>query len=524
MELLTSTNDLVSSIAITSTNKFGGKFTIISTGNNDLIASIQPKIGNNLPSSLSVPPHNRFSLTVDVQQPPMVKKVLTPVRDATVRESVPHFNYGVEQDMYIGFSSSLSERYRSFVEFDLTQVPTGKNIDSAILKIYHDKYNTSLESMEVLQVSEEWTEKGITWANQPTLNTLVATQSIDQINGYIEFDLTNLVQDWYDGSVYNGGLALKAQDETVQSFIHMYTRESTYPPILEVSYIENYNPSTGHIDLSSSITPRFDVNNDLVGSITIHSTWAKIDTPASLFVNLPWQLSGSIQVSRPIVAGSITARQNVQVQLSGSLTVRESVSDDFPTSILISQPYLQSSIIARQHDTNDISSSIAIRRSENNDLTSFVTPSFPNLSGSILVKQISQLQSSINVEVRVNAESRLNGSIGVFPRLKGSINVKQFDQLFGDIQVVNGTSSFLNSSIAVRKSFTKDLSSSIDAKQWKQLQANLVISSGWLQSSIHIPNQAYKDKSANMVVRVSFINDLTSSINVKSEKVYVFFM
>jgi hypothetical protein len=157
-------------------------------------------------------------------------------------------------------------------------------------------------------------------------------------------------------------------------------------------------------------------------------------------------------------------------------------------------------------------------------LTSSIIPSFPNLSGSINVRQKSDLQGSITVQIEIKDNSQISGSIGVYPHLQGSINVKQFNQLPSSVQVITRSTKNLSSSIVVRRTASNDLSTSITAKQWNQLQSSVVVSTGWLSASLRVPTQDHRDKNANLTVRVSFLNDLTSSINVKKQKVYVFFM
>ncbi|MBL7147321.1 MAG: DNRLRE domain-containing protein [Nanoarchaeota archaeon] len=127
-------------------------------------------------------------------------------------------NYGSESlDVYSYHSGSNYGMTRSYIQFPLSSIPNGVDIESATLSTYGYRswqYPSSTLPIKVCRVTSSWNENTITWNNQPSFNTF----SYDVTNIYSttptwnEWDVTDLVEDW-GGSYSNYGLVLLIQAE-----------------------------------------------------------------------------------------------------------------------------------------------------------------------------------------------------------------------------------------------------------------------------------------------------------------------
>ena len=97
---------------------------------------------------------------------------------------------------------------RGLFEFDLSAIPAGAVIDSAIVSLYvgfnaFSPITSRLTSVSVYQVTSDWTESGVTYDTRPSWNTTAAgnmpipapTGTIVKVpyNGYISSQITSLV-------------------------------------------------------------------------------------------------------------------------------------------------------------------------------------------------------------------------------------------------------------------------------------------------------------------------------------------
>ncbi|MDP2628515.1 MAG: DNRLRE domain-containing protein [Nanoarchaeota archaeon] len=100
--------------------------------------------------------------------------------------------------------------YESFIQFPLSSIPSGASITSAKLYLYGvgSLYNEPVK-VNVKKVLENWNES-IKWNNKPDYdNKNITSVTLTNYNGWHEFDVTPLVEEWVKG-VSNYGMALTA--------------------------------------------------------------------------------------------------------------------------------------------------------------------------------------------------------------------------------------------------------------------------------------------------------------------------
>lgn len=481
-------SELLCSIRINPNNRLVAKYDIEPIYIELLPSTIDIEIPSELPCSMSVNPNNRLVGLVDIQPIPIITQNLLPDKDAFIREGVPKLNYGSEQQMLIGYSQDFNERYRSLISFDITQIPQGKNIVSAKLKIYVQENHTNQE-IELLKATGKWEELGVTWDNQPD-GELLQNYNIDIARGYIEFDVTNLVLDWYNKKIPNFGFILKAVDETIKNIKVFSTKESNInKPILEVQYKDTKVYSYGRNDVQGSMVVVQYANKNISGSLNIREYWKY------------GFISGSIHVHN---------------------------QDMVECDITVTMPDLSSSLIVRQEGFSDIPATLLPRLKGLDDLYMFVAVSQPDLDSNIVIRQSDNSQILVDITARQKGDSLLNSYLIItHDTVPSTLDVYYSSDIFASVDVRKEALYNLNSSLVVQQFANKDIPSSMDVDYVSIIPCTLQCLSGYLKASINISYTGKKDVSVALSVNVKWASDLPTTLIVNNfikKRSYVFIM
>lgn len=179
-----------------------------------------------------------------------------PSDDAVVYEGAPDQNFGDHWEMGINYRDGF--RDRTFIMFDLSSIPPGSIIISATLNIYmYDAPNLS-RTLACYEVAKKWYEYRITWNNQPSATSFVASTSTGTKPKLLSLNVKNSLAKFVAKDVFeyvpNYGWMLKDSAEGSGSEddpFWMRSREHgdlTTRPYLEVKY---YPP---HLELSLAST------------------------------------------------------------------------------------------------------------------------------------------------------------------------------------------------------------------------------------------------------------------------------
>jgi len=156
---------------------------------------------------------------------------LSPSLDTFVSSKRVRSNY--ESNKYVVLSESKRTDRYGLIKFGIDEIPQGSNIQSAKLLVFvtsRRNYNNILTVSEAL---EDWNES-TTWSNRPDISSLSEDSiSINSDRDYYELDVTEIVQDWVDGTIDNNGLYLTIS----HGYVYIYSSDnSSNQPILNVIY------------------------------------------------------------------------------------------------------------------------------------------------------------------------------------------------------------------------------------------------------------------------------------------------
>lgn len=116
-------------------------------------------------------------------------------------------------------------KQRGVIKFDLSSLPA--NAVSATLSLYLDSANAASKTVQVHKLTEDPTEAEVGWDDRASGNAWttaggqfdvspVASQTVTNSSGYVNFDITTLYNQWKANQVNNYGLAIKLSDEVTE--------------------------------------------------------------------------------------------------------------------------------------------------------------------------------------------------------------------------------------------------------------------------------------------------------------------
>ena len=95
------------------------------------------------------------------------------------------------------------------IEFtDLSALSSAATINSAKLGLYrYDAFSNDPLTLDAHQITSSWAEN-VTYSTRPSFNSTAESSVTTTTNGWYEWDVTNLVQQWVEGSATNYGVAI----------------------------------------------------------------------------------------------------------------------------------------------------------------------------------------------------------------------------------------------------------------------------------------------------------------------------
>lgn len=107
--------------------------------------------------------------------------------------------------------------YRTFLQYDVSEIPLGSTVVSAKMYIYCNSQNDngSQGTTNIARITTEWDEATLCWNMQPEFEGRYLSESVHApaVNSWGIWDITRLVQGWCNGSYPNYGLYVSNDNE-----------------------------------------------------------------------------------------------------------------------------------------------------------------------------------------------------------------------------------------------------------------------------------------------------------------------
>jgi hypothetical protein len=217
---------------------------------------------------------------------------ITPNADAYTDSTDPNTNYGAAALLDVDGATQAT-----YIQFDLSSIPTGAVVSQATLKLYVNAVTTA-GNFEVYSVNGTWSESTITSNLAPALGSVidssVSITNADQ-NQYILANITSTVQGWVDTPSSNNGIALVAIGTFNANFDSKESTTTSHPPELDVVFAGD-GTITGVTTASGS---------GLIGGGT--SGTLNLSLTNACAANQVLQWNGSLWVCASIGAGTVTS-------------------------------------------------------------------------------------------------------------------------------------------------------------------------------------------------------------------------
>lgn len=195
----------------------------------------------------------------------MPSVIKEPQSNLYVVKAFPNNNFNNQSSLFCGrFTNATDDIYESLMYFDLCNFPCNSSISKATLKLYINRNDNPLtiKPVTIHKFLSSFNPNSVTYSTLPAFDP-VPSASLDvtsEINSFIEFDITNLVINWYTSPSSNYGILIKGL-ETATGFLGFastFSCKSTQHPVLEIEYtcgdknLIQYPPETITIQSSDS--------------------------------------------------------------------------------------------------------------------------------------------------------------------------------------------------------------------------------------------------------------------------------
>lgn len=206
------------------------------------------------------------------------------IEDATIYQGKPNVNNGMWTENYAGYYNSefgvgrTVVRLTSLLSNSTYQSVAASRIQSATFYLTESSNTASVQvNLFPLNSNSTWTESTVTWNNVGTFDNVLQDSQAMGYNNTYQFNITNLVKAWKNGSYSNGQcgfiLALHEELETEKSFYSSEYSTTSKRPYVAVTYsLTNEYVS---VDKTQTVTLS---TEGLSGTITWASSNASVAT------------------------------------------------------------------------------------------------------------------------------------------------------------------------------------------------------------------------------------------------------
>ena len=145
------------------------------------------------------------------------------------------------------------------VDYDFSQIPEGSRITNATFKAYHfTRWSKGATNFGLYTVDQDWSNVRITWNNQTQFShTFIQFTKANTSAGWVEWDVTDVVNSWVQGIASNNGFVMKAEDErNMQAEVFRNKNHPNRPVLtLEWSIPDPVDPNFGINDTTIILRP-----------------------------------------------------------------------------------------------------------------------------------------------------------------------------------------------------------------------------------------------------------------------------
>ncbi len=201
---------------------------------------------------MDITPGQDYTFTLTAEDPAYGETIqpnATYGKDSYIVQSAANTNYGTST--YMGIDTQSGGNERPILQFNISNIPSGSIINSAVLEIYQTIGGGSSFNASVRRILSDWTETQVTWNNRTNTSTWgtaggnysstdYANVTVGTSSGvFVRWNITTLVQQWFNGTYPNYGLILVSPSSGLDNqkrFASSDNTNETIRPKLTINY------------------------------------------------------------------------------------------------------------------------------------------------------------------------------------------------------------------------------------------------------------------------------------------------
>ena len=160
----------------------------------------------------------------------------------------------------VTYTAPTQQNRRSFVQFDVSSIPAGSNVNSATLTLCATAVPAATRTYDAYRVTAAWVEGSITWNNQPAVDGVAtATNTTPGTPGCMTWNVANDVQLWVDGTANDGWRIHDVSESAATQYQTQFrTKEDgavpAEQPKLDVNYTEPWESVSEAVAAGGTVT------------------------------------------------------------------------------------------------------------------------------------------------------------------------------------------------------------------------------------------------------------------------------
>jgi len=197
------------------------------------------------------------------------------IHTACTEQATPDINTLDNGFLYVGYDDGIATyngvyghlKTRTYIKFPLNADSTTKITSANLILDKYTSYSSEARSIGLYNIDDDnFSIYEVNWNNQPTAKSHYSSTTVDGTIKPAVFDVTNLLNDWINGSKHNNGIVLQYDDETKQCevFAGMNNEfDSTLPHLeIESQIVDPVDPNMALGAPTINVRPITEHNND----------------------------------------------------------------------------------------------------------------------------------------------------------------------------------------------------------------------------------------------------------------------
>ncbi len=166
---------------------------------------------------------------------------LDPTDDAWISSGHPYENSGSSSYLIVGWDSyQMYYNFRTLLRFNIDAIPLGSAIEYACICLFVCDWEPSPSNLRVYthRILDSWIEDYVTWDDGVPYSSYYSYIDVLSSEGERDWPVTQMVQEWVDGTFTNYGVMLKCSENFGYVFRRtFYSKENGgYGPYVFVQY------------------------------------------------------------------------------------------------------------------------------------------------------------------------------------------------------------------------------------------------------------------------------------------------